>query len=136
MDVEIRKFGNATAFSVKNIPGPSFNKVLGISGDEVEYIGPILDFYQKRDIPARFEITPAHASPDLLKALSEKGYFQCGFHNALCGSLSSDFISSTEPDTSISIREFEQDEFGIFGNVYTKGFNMPPFLKELDSKKF
>ena len=29
MGVDIQKFGNATAFSVKNIPGPSFNTVKG-----------------------------------------------------------------------------------------------------------
>lgn len=130
MDVEIMKFGNATAFSVKNIPAPSFNKVLGMSGEEMAYIDPILEFYRNRDIPARFYITPAHASPDLLRALSDKGYFQCGFHSALCGSLSNEFISYTEPATSISICEFEQDEFGRFGDIYTKGFNMPSSLKE------
>ncbi|TCP21483.1 acetyltransferase (GNAT) family protein [Scopulibacillus darangshiensis] len=130
MDVDIRKFGNTTAFSVKNIPGPSFNRVLGISEENEENIDPILDFYQEKDIPARFEITPAHASLELLQSLSKKGYFQCGFHNTLCGSLSNNYISTTEPDRSISVRELKQDEYAIFGDIYTKGFDMPSFLKE------
>lgn len=130
MDVEIRKFGNATAFSVKHIPGPSFNTVKGISGEEIEYIDPILDFYNERGIPVRFEITPAHASPELFKNLSAKGYAQSGFHTALCGSLTDDFIMQSEASTFISIREFKQNEFDVFGDIYTKGFNMPSFLKE------
>src|SRR5699024_11042034 len=105
MDVKIKKFGDATAFSVKNIPGPSFNTVKGISGNEVEYIDRILAFYDEREIPARFEITPAHASTELFGALSEKGYNQCGFHTALYGEVPNDFILNAETDISISIRE-------------------------------
>jgi len=130
MGVEIRKFGNATAFTAKYIPGPSFNRVLGMSGEEVKYINPILSFYQERNIPARFEITPAYASSDLLKSLAEKEFFHCGFHNSLYGSLSNELVSVTESNTSISIREFEKDEFEIFAEIYTKGFGLPSFLKE------
>jgi len=131
MGIEIGKFGNATAFLAKNIPGPSYNTVKGLSGEEIEYIGPIIDFYNEREIPARFEITPAHFSPDLFASLSHKGYYQCGFHTALCGSLSTEFASITEVvDTSITIREFEEHEFEIFGDIYTKSFAMPAFLKD------
>ncbi|MFA1821824.1 GNAT family N-acetyltransferase [Virgibacillus oceani] len=129
MDVEIQRFGSATAFSVKNIPGPSFNTVKGISEDDTEHIDSILDFYSNRQIPARFEITPAQSSTKLLKFLSDKGYFQCGFHTALCGALSNKLILNST-DASVSIRELEQNEFDIFGDIYTKGFNMPSFLNE------
>ncbi len=130
MDIEIKKFGNATAFSAKNIPGPSFNTIKGISVKEIEFIDCILDFYHKREVPARFEITPAHSSTDLFKSLSKKGYSQCGFHTVLCGSPSYDFISNKKMDTSISIRELKEHEFDIFGDLYIKGFNMPSFIKD------
>lgn len=128
MGVEIKKFGDAVAFYVKNIPGPSFNNVKGISGNQLDEIDAILDFYHKREIPANFEITPAHCSAELFKLLSERGYFQRGFRTALYGSLSDDFTLSEAQD--ISIREFEYDEFAIFGQIYTKGFNMPASLSE------
>ncbi|GGB34118.1 GNAT family N-acetyltransferase [Virgibacillus dakarensis] len=130
MNVEIKEFGNATAFSVKNIPGPSFNTVKGISGSEEKYLDAILEFYKERGVPARFEITPAHASLELFKALHEKGYFQSGFHTALAGSLSHDVITNEETDASISIRKIREHEFETFGDIYTKGFHMPSFLKE------
>jgi len=129
MGVEIEKFGNATAFLAKNIPGSSFNTVKGLGAEEIEYIDHILDFYDEREIPASFEITPADFSIDLFKSLSHKGYYQCGFHTALCGSLANEFSFTTELDTSISIREFEENEFETFGDIYTKSFNMPSFLK-------
>lgn len=129
MGIEIKKFGSATAFSAKNIPGPSFNTVKGIGGNDVKYIDRMLDFYNEREIPTRFEITPAHASPELFKSLSDKGYNQCGFHTALYGELPNDFILNTEVNTSITIRELKQNEYDVFGDIYVKGFNMPAFLK-------
>ncbi|MCJ7842833.1 GNAT family N-acetyltransferase [Lederbergia sp. NSJ-179] len=128
MGVEIKKFGDAVAYYVKNIPGPSFNNVKGVSANQLDEIDTILDFYHEREIPANFEITPAHCSVELFKLLSERGYFQRGFRTALCASIADDFILSAEQDTSISIREFEDDEFAIFGQIYTKGFNMPSSL--------
>lgn len=48
MDVEIQRFGNATAFSVKNIPGPSFNVVKGLKEGDEKYIDMIIDYYEKK----------------------------------------------------------------------------------------
>ncbi|WP_257351225.1 GNAT family N-acetyltransferase [Pseudalkalibacillus decolorationis] len=130
MGVEIRKFRNAFVFSVKNIPGPSFNTVKGISNNDVEDIDSILDFYLERDIPARFELTPANSTTDLLRTLSKKGYFHSGFHTALYRNLNVDLILNKELNSSIRIEEIKKDEFDTFGEIYTKGFNMPSFLKE------
>lgn len=130
MDVEIKKFGNATAFSVKNIPGPSFNTVKGIGEKDVEYVDDILNFYNEREIPVRFEITPADASYELLKYLSSKGYFQCDFHTALYGSSFNEAVRKPESESPVSIRRLEQNEFDIFGEIYTKGFSMPSFLMD------
>lgn len=71
-----------------------------------------------------------HSSPELFKSLSDKGYNQCGFHTALYGESPNDFILNTEVDRSISIRELEQNEYDVFGDIYVKGFNMPSFLKD------
>ena len=66
MGVDIKRFGNATAFSVKNIPGPSFNTVKGLKDGDEKYIDNIIDFYSNKEIPVRFELTPAHTSSDFL----------------------------------------------------------------------
>src|SRR5699024_2936396 len=76
MGIEMKKIGGAMAFSAKNIPGPSFNKVLGVSEDEMGNIDSIVDFYEKKDIPVRLDITPAHVSTGFLRTLFEKGLFQ------------------------------------------------------------
>ncbi|MBT2636725.1 GNAT family N-acetyltransferase [Bacillus sp. ISL-39] len=126
MKVEIQKFGNATAFSVKNIPGPSFNTVKGLKEGDEKQIDKIIDFYKQKEIPVRFELTPAHTSPELLTHLSETGFYQNDFHTTLFAPLS---IVETSYEQKIDIRKLKRNEFDTFADIYTKGFEMPTFLK-------
>lgn len=124
MGVEIQNFGKATAFSVKNIPVPTFNTVKGLQDSDEKYIDKIIDFYNENDIPVRFEIAPANVSSRFLTYLSEKGFYQNDFHTTLYATNQQDI---SEPQ--ISVRELKKEEFGTFAEIYTKGFQMPPFLK-------
>ncbi|GAA0471451.1 GNAT family N-acetyltransferase [Alkalibacillus silvisoli] len=127
MGVDIQEFGNATAFSVKNIPGPSFNTVKGLKEGDENQIERIIDFYKEKEIPVRFELTPAHTSSELLTSLSEAGYYQHDFHTTLYVSTSNGLATSYAP--KITIRELKGNEFDTFAEIYTKGFQMPAFLK-------
>ena len=81
MGIEIRKFGNAIAFVAQNIPGPAFNKIKGIMDKDIPLLNELIQLYNDKGIPARFEITPAHATSTLYLALANLGYFQpCSFH--------------------------------------------------------
>ena len=126
MDVDIQKFGNATAFSVKNIPGPSFNIVKGLKDGDENIVNHIIDYYKDREIPVQFELTPVNVSPELLTYLSEAGFYQADFHTTLYGPLSDEL----EPiDSKITIRRLKKNEFDIFADIYAAGFQMPTFLK-------
>lgn len=126
MGVDIQRFGNATAFSVKNIPGPSFNTVKGlIEGDE-QFVDQLIDFYSEREIPVRFELTPAHASSDLFAHLRQAGFYQSDFHTSLYGSLTQNSVSV---DERITIRRIESYEFDLFAEIYAQAFQMPAFLQ-------
>jgi hypothetical protein len=127
MDVDIQKFGNATAFSVKNIPGPSFNLVKGFRDGDEKVVSDIIDYYHGREIPVRFELTPAHASPALLTYLSEVGFYQNDFKTTLYAELSSE-IKSIDPQ--ITLRRLKRNEFELYAEIYVKGFQMPEFLKD------
>ncbi|SES01508.1 hypothetical protein SAMN04487944_11526 [Gracilibacillus ureilyticus] len=127
MGVEVKLFGNASAFSVKNIPGPSFNTVKGLQAGDEPFIEQIIDFYKQKEIPVRFEISPANASPELFTYLHRSGCYQLGFHTVLYKTNYCDRIE--EMNSKISIRELRENEFDIFAEIYTKGFAMPAFLK-------
>jgi len=128
MGVEIQKFGVATAFSVTNIPGPSFNTVKGLTDNDEKYVEEIIHFYNEKEVPVRFELTPAHVSSDLLTYLNELGFYQLDFHTSLY-KVADSMVSEEEVEAQISIRELEEDEFDTFAEIYTNGFQMPSFLK-------
>lgn len=126
MGVEIQQFGNATAFSVKNIPGPAFNTVKGISSEELELLDDIIDFYQQKEIDFRWEVTPAHSSIVLLSRLSEKGFYQADFHSALYGQTKKQVNIS---NLNLTIRPLGENEFSTFAEIYAEAFHIPSFLK-------
>lgn len=126
MGVDIKKFGNATAFSVKNIPGPSFNTVKGLRDGDEKYIDNIRDFYNNREIPMRLELTPANTSPKLLSYLNKTGFYHSDFHTALYSPINQD---NELIDSNISIRLLEKNEFDTFADIYTQAFEMPSYLK-------
>jgi hypothetical protein len=126
MGVDIKRFGNATAFSVKNIPGPSFNTVKGLTDEDERFVDQLIEFYTTREIPVRFELTPTHVSSDLLTYLNKAGFYQSDFHTTLYGSLMQNAVAV---DEKIAIRELESHEFDLFAEIYTQGFQMPAFLQ-------
>ncbi|MEK5038488.1 GNAT family N-acetyltransferase [Sporosarcina sp. FSL K6-3457] len=126
MGVDIQQFGNATAFSVKNIPGPSFNTVKGLTDGDEQFMDQLIEFYTEKEIRVRFELTPAHASPDLLAHLQQAGFYHSDFHTSLYGSL---IQSAVTVDERITIRRLESHEFDLFAEIYAKGFQMPTFLQ-------
>ncbi|ASI78956.1 GNAT family N-acetyltransferase [Bacillus cereus group sp. Bc002] len=127
MQVQMKKFGSATAFSSKVIAGPAFNTVKGITFTNTDELDEIISYYQSLQIPCRFEITPAQGTAELFHYLSEKGFYQSSFHTALYS------IPRENPSllpSNISVRQLKENEFHIFADIYVRGFNMPPFTKD------
>ncbi|MBK5471636.1 MULTISPECIES: GNAT family N-acetyltransferase [Bacillus] len=126
MQVQMKKFGSATAFSSKIIAGPAFNTVKGITFTNTDEIDEIIAYYQSLQIPCRFEITPAQGATELFQYLSQKDFYQSNFHTALYSLPRED--SSLLP-SNISVRQLKENEFDIFADIYVRGFNMPSFTK-------
>ena len=125
MQVQVKKFGSATAFSSKVIAGPAFNTIKGITN--TTQIDEIISYYQSLQIPCRFEITPAQGTAELFQYLSEKGFYQSSFHTALYSTPRED--PSLLP-SNISVRKLKKNEFDVFADIYVRGFNMPSFTKD------
>ncbi|GAB6515235.1 GNAT family N-acetyltransferase [Bacillus cereus] len=125
MQVQMKKFGSATAFSSKIIAGPAFNTVKGITNADA--IDAIISYYESLQIPCRFEITPAQGTAELFQYLSQKGFYQSSFHTALYS------IPGVDPSllpANISVRQLKENEFHILADIYVRGFNMPSFTKD------
>ncbi|GLV61640.1 hypothetical protein Bmyc01_03100 [Bacillus mycoides] len=127
MQVQLKKFGSATAFSSKIIAGPTFNTVKGIAFTNTDEIDEIISYYQSLQIPCRFEITPAQGTTELFQYLSQKDFYQSSFHTALYSIPGQDF---SLPPSNISVRKLKENEFHTFADIYVQGFNMPSFTKD------
>ncbi|WP_153462795.1 GNAT family N-acetyltransferase [Sediminibacillus terrae] len=128
MEIELKCFGHATCFSAAGIPGPSFNTVKGLEDSDVRLLDQIIEFYEQRGIPVRWELTPAHVSRQLLTPLSEKGYYHSDFHTSLYVSVSS-VVTDEKEDGDVVVRRLKSDEFDIFASIYADSFDMPEALK-------
>ncbi|MFJ7734669.1 GNAT family N-acetyltransferase [Lysinibacillus sp. NPDC097231] len=129
MGVEVGQFDDAYAFSIKNIPGPSYNVVKGDSLSSENTIDKVLSFYRAREIPARFELAPQYVNATSLQKLHNVGLFQSDFHSTLYCELNGEMVGETKNST-IKIRQIDEAEFECYGNIYVEGFDMPAFLAE------
>ncbi|MFF2178370.1 GNAT family N-acetyltransferase [Lysinibacillus sp. NPDC058147] len=129
MGVEIGQFEGVYAFSIKNIPGPSYNVVKGNSLGSENTIDKILSFYRTREIPVRFDLAPQYINATSLQKLHNAGLYQSDFHATLYCELNEETVEKTK-NSCIKLRQIKEDEFDRYGNIYVEGFGMPAFLAE------
>src|SRR5262245_13601205 len=64
-------------------PGPAHNRVMGLRGDLIAEIEPLLAWYADAGIKPQFETISAYADSDLAGELARRGYYQSGFQVVL-----------------------------------------------------
>lgn len=120
--------GNTHAFAVKHIPGPAFNTVRGLNENDLYYLDEIFSFYEQLSIDFRVEVTPLNSSEHLLRKLSDKGYYQSGFHTSFLSSEPK--ISNDSMFHDIEVRSLKKDEFDLFAAIYVNAFGLPSFIQD------
>lgn len=128
MGAELMVRGNIHAFAVKHIPGPAFNTVRGFNENDLNYLDEIFSFYEQLSIDFRIEVTPPNSSYHLLRKLSDKGYYQSGFHSSFLSSTPK--ISNDSMLQDIEVRPLKKDEFDLFAAIYVNAFGLPSFIQD------
>jgi hypothetical protein len=85
LGVEIRQFGEATAFIVQALPHPMLNRVIGLTAGDKEVLEDVLSWYHDHGMRCRVDITPFAHSQGLLARLTERGLALSGFQTVLYG---------------------------------------------------
>ncbi|WP_409341207.1 GNAT family N-acetyltransferase [Paenibacillus sp. MBLB4367] len=119
--VEVIGFGGATAFYAKTMPWSWFNTVKRLGAEDIGRLDEILLFYRERNRPCQFELIPSRTTPELMDALAERGFCQTGFHTTLYGVPD---MEGTELPAELSIRELQEDEFELYGELHCVGSGM------------
>lgn len=120
--VDIRTFGNTTAYYIQTMPWGIFNSVKGLSDEDIEQVGNIAAFYRKRDRNPQIDLCPVGTSPRLLRALAEHGFVQEGFHSVLYGL---PLPELPEAPASLDIQEItDTEQFDLYAEVHCAASGM------------
>ncbi len=123
LGVEIRQFGEATAFSIKAWPDFWYgNRVLGLGPTDESYLADIVDFFQAQQLPFRLEIIPGRLNWQLATRLHQAGFVQGSFSAALYGPPQPDLM---DPSPQVNVRPVQPDELDLFFDLYQAGFGLP-----------
>lgn len=119
--VELARFGRSLCLYSRTMPWGTFNTIKGFTSEDIGHLEDIVRFYRSLDRKAQFEIVPGTVDQETLKQLSERGFYQSGFHASL-------YIEPTvnfDDDESITIRELQEDQFEAYATVHCRGFGLP-----------
>ncbi len=76
LDSHVVHFANTTAFLLAKLAHlPWYNRVVGLSEDDLDYIEDILELYKSHSVPCRFEIWPCDFTVKLAYTLAKCGYY-------------------------------------------------------------
>jgi len=128
MKVQTITRGSIHAFLAKNIPGPAFNTIRGINEEDLLHLDELFTHYEDQGISFRVEVTPLNGTEKVFRKLSEKGFYQSGFHCSFLGEANDVVIK--ESTDEIGIKRLEMDEFTLFADIYIRSFGLPAFIKE------
>ncbi|OAB44779.1 GNAT family N-acetyltransferase [Paenibacillus glacialis] len=116
--IEVKQFGNSIALYSKTMPWATFNTVKGITSADIEFIDPIIEFYRTRDRKAQFEIIPSLIDQNYLKNLSDRGFYQSGFHSSL---YIEPRVFKNDYSKNIRIQELKEDQFIQYAIIHCRG---------------
>jgi hypothetical protein len=120
--VEIRKFGNTSAFYIKTMPWGLFNSVKGFSQNDLDRLEEVINFYRERERTFQLDINPVGLNPNMLRRLAENGLFQDSFHAVLYGLPSGEL---PKIPSNIKIHQIDNDiDFDLYAGIHCVGSGM------------
>ena len=119
--VEVREQGDVLALSAKYLPHWGFNRVVGLTEGQVEWVGDLTKWYRDRQIDGVFEVIPGQSSEILAQALAKSGYAHTGFHAALVA----DPAEAPTPARGVSVEAVTVKTLDVFLETHCKGWNIP-----------
>lgn len=124
--VVLRQIGDAWCFYASTMPWPSFNTVRGVHSQDIGLLDEMIGFYKELGRKPHFEIVPSLADRPLLQALSERGFYQSGYHTSMY------LIPEqegghyrAEAAEHIRIDELREDEFELYATIHCLGTGLP-----------
>jgi len=124
--VAVGEFGRAVAVTAHCLPTSLYNRVMGFDAAALDALDDIIAFYRTRDTPARFDLVPDFATPDVTAGLRARGF------EHRTKSIFSNLMMSRPPTADIPppppgvrIRQVERGEAKLLGDTHAAGLTYP-----------
>lgn len=124
--VEVRKFGQSTALSSKGITN-DFNKLWCFGASDLPLLDQALEFFDSRNADFKIDIIPINLTDELTLKLSQKGFYQEGFHTALYTTTPN--ILEIEK-SSFKILKVQAADVQLFSEIFCESLELPPTIAE------
>ena len=125
-DIEIRRFGRASASIARKVPLVEwYNRVVGLEQPDVRTLRELLAFYRAHGIRGRFEIGPAELTSALAVALASERIGLERFESVLYAPIEARVAPVT---SSVLVRPSPLDELEVYLDLWARGFGLPEFL--------
>jgi GNAT superfamily N-acetyltransferase len=125
-EIEVRRFGRATATIARKIPLVEwYNRVVGLEQQDARQIRELLAFYRAHGIRGRFEIGPAELTSALAVALASERVGLERFESTLYAPIEARLAP---PPSALEVRPSPLDELERYLEIWARGFGLPDFL--------
>lgn len=116
-----RQMDGVTALMARRITFYLFNRILGLRDGQSKLLAELDDWYLENGVSCRIDIAPGDLTPALGRALTQRGYFQSGFHISVYG-----LPDAAAPDCDIEVIQVHTAELmQTFLAVYFAGWGFP-----------
>jgi len=120
--VIVVQFGRTIAAKAKG--GRPSNKVFCFSAVDVAHLDAILAYYAADDLEPTFYLSPVGFSATVARALTERGFSQCEFQQAILYGVPSNQLTS--PRMRITIERVSPENLDVYVRTFADGFEWPP----------
>jgi GNAT superfamily N-acetyltransferase len=125
-EVELRRFGRATATIARKLPLVEWcNRVVGLEQQDARAVRDMLALYRTQGIRARFEVGPAELTPALAVTLAAERVGLERFETMLYAPIDA---RVAPPPSAIEVRPSPLDELDEYLELWARGFALPEFL--------
>ena len=125
-EVEVRKFGKATATISRKVPLVEwYNRVVGLEQQDARELRRMLAFYREHGIRGRFEIGPAELTSALAVSLANERVGLERFESTLYAPIEARIAPV---QSAVEVRQSPLSELDVYLEIWARGFGLPEFL--------
>lgn len=130
--VHIARFGRAVAFAAEGIRMDLYNSLLDVGPDLLEHLDDVEAFFAEHAAEGLLEIAPGRLTPEVGRALAQRGYAMTEFHVGLVRAIEPEDADLDLPE-GVDVELVDARDAAAFAtwvDTYKEGWGQDPTSRE------